>query len=236
MPSPIISIQTNPSTDSSPKDSTANPHFDAWKRWRATISKKFATIQPHGPYFLTGYSFGGLVAYEMAQQLAAQGEQTALLALLDSSAPNLPNLRPSFFRVVGLHLNNLCQLTPQERSSYIMGRIDYRLKGNNQREFLAQSLYKREDLTPQLLTVLDANLEAGQEYIARFYPGSLTLLRCQVQDVEHYLHHEFGWQDLVENLEIQHIPGPHSGMLKEPRVSTLAAKLKDCLQQSQARI
>uniref|UniRef100_UPI00286A53B5 amino acid adenylation domain-containing protein n=1 Tax=Chamaesiphon sp. OTE_20_metabat_361 TaxID=2964689 RepID=UPI00286A53B5 len=212
------------------------PVFRRVEEMASHYLQEIRTIQPHGPYFLTGYSFGGFVAYEMAQQLAAQGEQTALLALLDSSAPNLPHLRPSFFRAVGVHLNNLSQLTPQERSSYIMGRIDYRLKANNQREFLAQSLYKREDLTPQLLTVLDANLEAGEEYVARFYPGSLTLLRCQVQDLEHCLHDEFGWRDLVENLEIQQIPGPHSSMLKEPRVATLAAKLKDCLARSQASI
>jgi amino acid adenylation domain-containing protein len=198
--------------------------------------QEIRTIQPQGPYFLTGYSFGGLVAYEMAQQLAAQGQQTALLALLDSSAPNLPTLRPAFFQAVGVHLGNLWQLEPQERSSYIKGRIDYRLQGNNQREFLAQSLYKREDLTPQLLTILDANLEAGQEYSAQFYPGKLTLLRCQIQDLEHHLHSDFGWRDLVESLEIHPISGPHSSMLKEPRVQILAAKLQDCLQRSQAGI
>jgi len=198
--------------------------------------QEIRTIQPQGPYFLTGYSFGGLVAYEMARQLTAQGQQIALLALLDSSAPNLPTLRPSFFQAVGVHLGNLWQLEPQERSSYIKGRIDYRLKGNNQREFLAQRLYKLEDLTPQLLTVLDANLEAGQEYTAQFYPGKLTLLRCQIQDLEHHLHSDFGWRDLVESLEIHPISGPHSSMLKEPRVPILAAKLQDCLQQSQAEI
>jgi amino acid adenylation domain-containing protein len=198
--------------------------------------QEIRTVQPQGPYFLTGYSFGGLVAYEMAQQLSAQGQQIALLGLLDSSAPNLPNLRPTFFQAVGVHLCNLWQLDSQERSSYITGRIDYRLKGNNQREFLAQSLYKREDLTPQLLTVLEANLDAGEEYVARFYPGKLTLLRCQVQDLEHHLHPEFGWQTLVESLEIHPIPGIHSSMLKEPRIQTLAVKLQDCLQRSQASI
>jgi amino acid adenylation domain-containing protein len=198
--------------------------------------QEIRTVQPQGPYFLTGYSFGGLVAYEMAQQLAAQGQQIALLALLDSSVPNLPTLRPSFVQAVGVHLGNLWQLDPQERASYIMGRIDYRLKGSNQREFLAQSLYKVEDLTPHLLAVLDANLEASQEYTARFYPGKLTLLRCRVQDLEHHLHREFGWQNMVKNLEIYSIPGPHSSMLKEPRIHTLAAKFTDCLQRSQTGI
>src|SRR5205085_5144245 len=41
--------------------------------------------QPHGPYYLGGYCFGGNVAYEMARQLDAQGERTALLALMNSA-------------------------------------------------------------------------------------------------------------------------------------------------------
>ena len=198
--------------------------------------QEIRTVQPQGPYFLAGYSFGGLVAYEMARQLAARGQQIALLALLDSSAPDLPTRRPAFFQAVGVHLGNLWQLDPQERSSYIMGRIEYRLQGGNQREFLAQNLYDRADLTPQLLAVLDANLAAAQDYVAQFYPGKLTLLRCQVQDLEHHLHPEFGWQHLVESMEIHPIPGPHSSMLKEPRIQTLAATLQDCLQRSQTGI
>ncbi len=41
-------------------------------------------LQPHGPYFMVGFSLGGLVMLEMAQQLVAQGEKVALLAMLDS--------------------------------------------------------------------------------------------------------------------------------------------------------
>src|SRR6185503_2382423 len=42
------------------------------------------SVQPDGPYLLGGWSMGGVVAYEMAQQLAAQGQQVSLLALLDA--------------------------------------------------------------------------------------------------------------------------------------------------------
>jgi len=46
-------------------------------------------VQPHGPYFLIGFSLGGLITLEMAQQLMAQGEKIGLLAMLDS----YPNMR-----------------------------------------------------------------------------------------------------------------------------------------------
>jgi len=56
-------------------------------------------VQPSGPYFLGGWSFGGLVAFEMAQQLTREGHQVALLALLDTLAPipgNVPSFREGF--------------------------------------------------------------------------------------------------------------------------------------------
>jgi amino acid adenylation domain-containing protein len=193
--------------------------------------KEIRTIQPHGPYFLLGYSFGGLVAYEMACQLKADGEQIQMLALLDCSAPNLPTRRPALAQSLKIHLCNLWQLNADERSNYIMGRISYRLTRDNERDFLAKSLYKPEDLTPQLFNVLDANLQASEDYIARPYGGKLTLFRCQVQDLEHYLHPEFGWRDLVgDNLNIYQVPGSHFRMMKEPRVRGLAAEIRSCLQ------
>src|SRR5690606_19768881 len=45
------------------------------------------SVRPRGPYLLGGYSFGGIVAYEMARQLAASGEDVPLLALFDTYAP-----------------------------------------------------------------------------------------------------------------------------------------------------
>jgi amino acid adenylation domain-containing protein len=193
--------------------------------------QEIQTVQPHGPYFLTGYSFGGLVAFEMAQQLRARGEEMGLLALLDSSAPNLPNRRPSFTQSLGIHISNLGQLTFKEQSSYVLDRIAYRFNSKDEEDFLAKSLYKLEDLTPQLLNVLNYNIQAGEDYLAKKYSGKMVLFRCQVQDLEHYLHPEFGWPDLVDGgVEIHPIPGPHFRMLKEPRIQFLAAELKLCIQ------
>jgi thioesterase domain-containing protein len=58
--------------------------FNSIEEMATAYTDELLTIQPEGPYFLGGYSFGGLVAFEMAQQLQAQGHAIALLALLDS--------------------------------------------------------------------------------------------------------------------------------------------------------
>jgi glycosyltransferase involved in cell wall biosynthesis len=115
----------------------------------------------------------------------------------------------------------------QEQSSYILDRIAYRFSSKDEEDFLAKSLYKLEDLTPQLLDILNCNIQAGEDYTAKKYAGKMVLFRCQVQDLEHYLHPEFGWPDLVEGgVDIHPIPEPHFRMLKEPRIRFLAAELK----------
>ncbi|MGV9698840.1 alpha/beta fold hydrolase, partial [Streptomyces sp. NPDC003470] len=50
----------------------------------ADYVEQLRSVQPKGPYHLVGWSFGGLVAFEMATQLQQQGEEIALLALLDA--------------------------------------------------------------------------------------------------------------------------------------------------------
>ncbi|MGB3203984.1 MAG: amino acid adenylation domain-containing protein [Crinalium sp.] len=61
--------------------------------------KALKSVQPQSPYFIGGWSFGGLVAFEMAQQLQAAGHEVALVAILDTQAPvssNKPSLKDSF--------------------------------------------------------------------------------------------------------------------------------------------
>src|SRR5262249_8447788 len=53
-------------------------------------------VQPAGPYFLGGFSFGGSVALEMAQQLRQRGERVGLLAILDHTPPPLRYRRVSW--------------------------------------------------------------------------------------------------------------------------------------------
>jgi thioesterase domain-containing protein/acyl carrier protein len=195
--------------------------------------EELRTVQPQGPYFLVGYSFGGLIAYEIARQLVNAGQKVAMLALLDSSAPELPNLRPSLWQAVGIHLQNLWHLEWPERLSYVGDRLAYRFKSRDEKDFLANSLYKLDDLTPQLVNVLNANLDARKNYKAKKYPGKVNLFRCCIQDLKYALHPESGWQRLVDDLEIHPIAGAHFSILKEPRIQSIAQELKLCLQSTQ---
>ena len=188
-------------------------------------------VQPDGPYLLLGYSFGGLIAFEIARQLASQGEKVNLLALLDTESPNLPNVRPSLFPTVGIHLQNFQQLNVREKIKYIKDRLVFRLlyqnRENSHKEFMLDNW--GVDLPPAYLKVLAANFQAGENYIGKFYPGKITLFRSSIQPITQALHPDLGWSDLADAVEVYDVRGHHSNLLKEPCAIALAQQLKLCI-------
>ncbi|MBC7931004.1 MAG: amino acid adenylation domain-containing protein, partial [Rubrivivax sp.] len=65
------------------------------------------SVRPEGPFLLGGYSFGAIVAFEMAQQLRARGHETVLLAVVDQEVPNVSGesrLSPKFMTNVARNL------------------------------------------------------------------------------------------------------------------------------------
>jgi thioesterase domain-containing protein/acyl carrier protein len=75
--------------------------------------RQMRNVQPEGPYFLAGLSAGGTIALEMAQQLHAQGQKVALLAMLDSYGPNSMKLLPPTPRLFSSLLYALRYSTPR---------------------------------------------------------------------------------------------------------------------------
>jgi amino acid adenylation domain-containing protein len=187
-------------------------------------------IQPNGPYFLVGYSFAGLVVYEIAQQLDRRGEKVALLALLDRISPTFVPTRPSLLKSMKIHLANLWRLDAHSKLNYLFSRINYKFvyKGNYRAYMIGQW---PEALSPEYINVFDANLQASEDYQTQVYSGKMTLFRCQVQPLAQALSPDLGWRkSLVGDLEIHDIPSIHAEILKEPVVKFVAQKIKLCLE------
>jgi aspartate racemase len=191
--------------------------------------KEIQTVQPHGPYLLIGYSFGGLLAFEMAQQLYRQGEKVDLLGLLDTRASILREVNKSFPEYLEIHLNKLRQLELLEKLKYCISKINTLFqKKMSYRDNLIANLSKIEMLSPEILNVLDCNIQAQQDYIPQVYPGKVTIFRSESQSLYRDLYPELGWKNLVSGgIECEDIPGDHYEMIREPNVRVLARKLND---------
>ncbi|KPQ36010.1 MAG: putative non-ribosomal peptide synthetase module [Phormidium sp. OSCR] len=197
--------------------------------------KDLKTLQPHGPYYLLGVSIGGRVAFEMAQQLQAQGEDVGLLGLIDTTARTGVKHLPPSSRVSG-HWGKF----KQEGFSYIthklksrFGRIQYRLKA------IRAEIYQRfgQQVPDDLKSIanLETNIKIKKQHFPQPYSGKVTLFRAMGRQAEvgTEIDPQYGWGDLaVGGLEIYDIPGDHLLMLQEPNVQVLAEKIQELLEPS----
>jgi aspartate racemase len=172
-------------------------------------------VQPEGPYRIGGYSFGGLVAYEMAQQLEAQGVEVALLALFDTY--------PGKVASRGSQLKNLLGLPLKEQVSFVFK------KGS----FVMMTLRKRLELRmlPRALrNVRRACEKAAGEYYVEPYSGRVTLFRVKEKSVGSLNDpYAIWWRVAAGGVDLREISGDHLSLLKEPQVRLLGQELVDCL-------
>jgi amino acid adenylation domain-containing protein len=202
--------------------------------------EEIQTLQPEGPYFLGGYCFGGRVAFEMAQQLHAQGQQIALLALLDAYAPGYPKRKPWFERRVKLrvnyHLSNLRCLGSKGKLSYLLEkggigrtRVETKLKKIACRLYLGIGL----PLPRALQEIQEPGRRPFDPYVPSVYPGRITLFRPSQQPAGCYHEPEMGWGGLAaEGLEVYEVPGKFASIILEPSVRVMAEQLQACLREA----
>src|SRR5579872_345570 len=208
--------------------------------------KEIKAVQPKGPYFLGGVCLGGVVAFEMAQQLLAQGDQVARLVLIDSHFPTFPrHYLAGAFRSRGLsladsYLGDLLTLSGKQRLRYasahalnFAARVTERAKSAIQR--LTATRRATASLPAVLQKVREANALAEASYVPLKYPGHVIQLWCTEMPTRSYKDRRLAWSEVAGGgLEVHVIPGNHMTMLEDPHLGVLSEKLRVCLQSSPA--
>jgi acyl-coenzyme A synthetase/AMP-(fatty) acid ligase/thioesterase domain-containing protein/acyl carrier protein len=204
--------------------------------------QEIRNVQSKGPYVIGGLCIGGVVAFEMAQQLQMQGQEVALLVLLDPTNPLTSKLSSThkgvtslsshvtwFCNKVNRHLHELAPLGPEEKLSYALVRVNGRIMGLREkinwfgRRFLCD--FFGCPLPPSLRThyVTSIYSRARRAYAPQPYRGRVILFKTQGR----YRSGQSGWENLLAgSLEIQELDTDHDNVFKEPYVRTFAEKLK----------
>jgi amino acid adenylation domain-containing protein len=222
-------------------------HHSTIPSMAAYYVRQMRQVQPQGPYFLGGYSFGGVVAFEMAHQLYAVDQEVALLVLFDSSDYKNPPRRYSLVERIELDLQSQGFRLPAEKVQYLLQCVGSRLKGSllqrfrRARDFFDQSkrLKKKSNLVTSsaLEVVRESNRQALFKYQIRPYPGQITLFRAEDPDDGYIYPIDNGWTRYAEGgLQIYKIPGQHQQIFARPNVGVLAEKLEGCLRDARTKI
>jgi thioesterase domain-containing protein/acyl carrier protein len=210
------------------------------------------TVAPEGPYYLGGYSSGGTLALEMAQQLRARGEEVALLAMIDSEAPETePGEKRWRLRHVPGFVANVARWAVQDdffrsgprlmlenvQSKLRLLRTKVTSRFTKQSEADIRDVLRVWQFPDKHRPFLEAHHRALSNYRPQPYPGPITLIRAGTLPLFSPPEYDLGWGRIATGrLEIRVIPGAHDNILAEPRVRLLAAQLRTCLRESAAMI
>jgi acyl-CoA synthetase (AMP-forming)/AMP-acid ligase II/thioesterase domain-containing protein/acyl carrier protein len=186
--------------------------------------REICQVRPHGPYFLLGHSWGGLLAFEAARQLSKQGEKVGWLALLDTRGPGYSRSDHTLGKRVLTILKTLVKLPLNEKWRYIVHNFveipDYIYKGF---WFL---LTPKTRLAPNDIEL--QHIIARRQYHPGPYKGKTLLFRAALIDDD--LRFDFdpalGWKHYVSGgLDIIEIPGDHYSIVSDPALAILTPKL-----------
>jgi thioesterase domain-containing protein len=190
-------------------------------------------IQPHGPYNIAGYSLGGKIVYEIAQQLHREGETVGVLALLDCDGPSYPRMLSFPLRTV-LHIQYALSFGPRESITYLTER--FRSLKKYFKRVYPQVFQQSDTASPTkaeraVQAWAQVIYDAWLAYVPAFYPGRLTLARANARarrlgviDNDPFM----GWASLTDkSIDLATLNCAHNEMLDAKHAPALARLLNE---------
>jgi thioesterase domain-containing protein len=229
-------------------------HFPSIESLAAVYVAELRRTVPDGPYMLGGYSSGASIAYEMAQQLTAAGDEVAMVALLDSGLPNNRRAIAGGPRPIAEWVQNLLWWLVDDFKH--ARRADLVLRLRSKATLLAVKLatfrglgwlpHRQPDIRDRLgipffseewVGFLEDHVKSLMAYVPRAYPGRVTLFRARTQPLFRLHERDLGWGRMARGgVDVHIIPGSHESILGMPHVAALGKRMKEVLDAAEKRV
>jgi amino acid adenylation domain-containing protein len=237
-------------------DGYPRPHYySSVEEMAAEYVEAVCRARPEEPYLIGGWSAGGVIAFEVAQQLKSLGKEVGLLALMDCMPRSMATVNFNPGALAFLYARSMAVSSGKDLPVAFDALQDLELDG--QLSYLSGRL-KAAGILPEQTRVewfrriLDGMMARDQHlrrYVPRVYPGRITLFRgnqvdsdfIKAQDVLDgniidYNDLTNGWGRLsTEPVEVHEVPGHHYTIVVEPNVKALARQLTLCIEKVQVR-
>jgi amino acid adenylation domain-containing protein len=172
--------------------------------------REMQIVQSQGPYYIGGYSFGGLVALEMAHQLKARGHAVGLIVLLDTFAGEVKSTGSLFRTYLSLPLDQQWMHFARKTRAF-------------RRSLRRRVAMMRLPATLKKVRAVCAS--AARCYKPKPYDGAIVLFRASEKGLSS-VNEESVWKGLAPQIEIYEVAGHHGNIVDEPQVQLLAGELK----------
>lgn len=215
--------------------------------------EEIRSFQPNGPYYLSGYCFGGNMAFAMSQHLRRAGEDVAFLAMIDSGHqlyPKYPTelsplekIRAKWTGRLAYEWHSATKVGMRSVWPHLSGRfaqIVTRLQIKGERFVAERGSIWGISSTPSQAFVQHQLEEIHEQaflgYKVEPYDGDVLLFRAEHQPLGIIPDETMGWRDSVlGKLETYELPGYSVGLLDEPRIQNLARIFNNRLEEAQRR-
>jgi amino acid adenylation domain-containing protein len=178
------------------------------------------------PFCVVGYSFGGMVAVEMAQQLVKNGAEPPIVVLIDSSYLAGCKARETWtqrIRRYRYHLHKIAQ--GADGLAHIADVLQHRTFGMMHKVSHAVNV----NLPKTVSQTARLQLLAGERFRANRYSSPVYLIKAESRP-EFFDQPDLGWGEVISDLRIRDIPGDHGTIMTGMNVKLMASKLKTILE------
>jgi amino acid adenylation domain-containing protein len=220
--------------------------FENMEEMAAYHIQDLLKFQPKGPYSLAGGSFGGYLAFEMAQQMKAMGHEVSFLCLLDIEAANQLEFLPTGIKQIksaqllterfikrAVHFIKSDKETKQQ---YLQDKLKQRNQENDVESWLDKHKITEkigEESAAYFKKVEACCYTALMNYKLKPYDGDVVLVRARDGYFNNTFGQDLGWKHFVKgNLQIEVVPGDHNSIFWEPYVTDLAKTMDTLLVKS----
>lgn len=173
-------------------------------------------VQPKGPYYIGGYSFGGWIAFEMARVLRNSGDTVALLAMFETSVP--------FANPLGINTESVMQYQKDYMNLLLNSFL------SEEQRVMTENQMNHDQGKQPIQKVIEANYKAQLAYSPR--PADTAIELFITKDVKTLFANDptMGWKWMcTQQINVSEIEGNHLSMFQPPHVVTLAEKLNEVL-------
>ncbi|SDN32228.1 Acyl-CoA synthetase (AMP-forming)/AMP-acid ligase II [Paenibacillus sp. yr247] len=186
----------------------------------ATYLQEIKKIQPEGPYFLVGHSLGGMIAYEMAQELINQLQEVSLLALFDTRNPKCLRSISNSKKII-VNTNVLFKISWRQKLPFIKEKFKNNL---GKKELFPYSPSDEIEEREKNLLI------AANSFDPKPYPGRIVFFRANDNMNNLILDEKYGWECTGRgSIDIYNVPGNHTTMLDKINVTYVMKHLKNYL-------
>lgn len=209
-------------------DGTESP-VSSMEEIAARYVREIVSMYPQGPYYVSGWSMGGIIAYEMALQLLQEKRELGRLIVMDAYAPWVLSFKDRLL----VHVSNFRKRSFQSKVNYLKQRVTHQVEVLGRRLGFDRVEGLEGPTADRVRASSLAQFEALRRYAPRPFPGDMTLLRAeQTEEIRDPRADDaaLGWGTLVQGaIQVLPIRGSHTGIFVGRNVQTVAAALRFAL-------